>query len=263
MDGRSHTAGLILLFPRGKRPDRAAIMHALSNVPNAQVSHDPGESHADGAPLWTDDSGDALGGDAWLELLIDGLTFDLVGLAPGPGLVAPAIEFRIDFGHDQDLDDFELVGLAPGPHLSGGMRSLIVVRTMASLGCALSRRLETIEGFYWLPSRAVTGVGFFRSTVDSWIEGGPFPALGLTAFRNLRGGAIESVGLEFFTGQEVRVCAELAIDPAAATRLAMRLVHQLALYGPVAAPEQVTGPDGAMLQIEPIESGQVVLVRAM
>ena len=264
MDGRTYTAGLILLFRKEGRPDRAAIAQAVASIANVSISYDPGAAHSSGTPQWSNGTGDdpASGGDDWFELLVDGLTFDMVGLAPGPAITAPGVEFHIDCPRSLALDDFELLGLAPGPHLAGGMRSLVVAKALTGLGCSIARELGNVEGFFWLPSRALTGPGFFCSTVSSWIEGGPFPALGLTAFRALGNGELESVGLEFFTGQEVRVSAELAADPASATRLAMRLVHQLATHGPLVSPELVTGPDGASLQLEPLDDERIVLVRS-
>ena len=195
-----------------------------------------------------------------LELLLNGLTFDLVGLAPGPSVSVPEVEFRIDCPKDLDLNDFELVGLAPGPHLSGGANSLVIARVLNSLGTSLARELANVQGFFWLPSLSVTGPEFFTSAINAWIEGGPFPALGLSAFRLSPHGEMESVGLSFFIGQELLLAKELAQDPAAATRLGMRLVHHLALHGALEESQLVTGPDGAQLQLMPTEAGNKVKV---
>lgn len=222
------------------------------------ISYDPGESQAGGDSSWAGErSGSA---DSWLELLVDGLTFDFVGLAPGPGISAPEVRFRIDCDKQLDLDDYDLVGLAPGPHLSGGARSLVVAKVLSGLGCDIARELGTVKGFYWLPSLSVTGPQLFTSSITAWVEGGPFPALGLTAFQVDGEGGLESVGLSFFTGQELVLSAELAGDPASATRLAMRLVHQLALHGTLDEDETVTGPDGARIILKPDEGGTKVKV---
>lgn len=264
VDGRTDTAGLVLLFRKEERPDRAAVVRAVAAIENATVSFDPGASGSVGMPGWAAGmTGDGNAeSDGWLELLADGLTFDLLGLGPGPSVSAPGVEFHIDCPRSLSLNDYGLIGLAPGPHLVGGMRSLVVARALVGLGCSLANALGNVQGFSWLPSRALTGPEFFCSTVSSWIAGGPFPALGLTAFRALGDGALESVGLDFFTGQEVRVGAELAGDPASATRLAMRLVHQLATYGRLDSSELITGPDGTQLQLVPLAKEKVVLVKS-
>ena len=264
-DGRVYTAGLILLFRKSERPDRAAIRAALSHVPKASISFDPGQSQGRENTSWAETLTDESLGDAnaWLELLVEGLTFDLIGLAPGPQISAPPIEFRIDCPADLELSDYEAVGLAPGPHLSGGMQSLIVARSMAGLGVRLAEELGNVIAFYWLPSLSITGPEFFASTVDAWIEGGPFPALGLSAFRSTQSGGLTSVGLAFFTGQEVIVPSELASDPASATRLAMRLVNQLVVHGPLHDAQIVTGPDGRSLELSPDSERNVVRVRSV
>ncbi|MFN2100820.1 hypothetical protein ACEWMW_12060 [Altererythrobacter sp. MF3-039] len=230
----------------------------MSRVRNAGISFDPGEAHTSSDTSWSSELAGAA--DSWLELLVDGLTFDLVGLAPGPDVTAPEIEFRIDCDKDLDLGDYELVGLAPGPHLSGGARSLVVARALNGLGCNLGKELGTVQGFFWLPSLSVTGPEFFSSSIDSWVEGGPFPALGLSAFRAADDGGLESVGLSFFTGQEVVMGKEMVHDLAASTRLAMRLVHQLVMNGKLQENQIVSGPDGSQLRLEPSEDGNKVTV---
>ena len=263
-DARTQTAALALLFPKNGRPDRAAICAAIDKVPRTSVSFDPGLGDGKTGASWAEGmaGGTVAEANSWLELLVDGLTFDLVGLAPGPAINAPEIEFRIDCDPDLELGDFDLVGLAPGPHLAGGANSLFVAKVLVGLGCELATQIAGVRGFYWFPSRSITGSGFFRSTVTAWLEGGPFPALGLSAFRSCGDGSIESVGLAFFTGQEVRIQSQLAADATIATRLGIRLVHQLASHGPLNETESIVGPDGAGLQLEPIENGQIVLVRA-
>ena len=264
-DGRIQTAGLILLFRKSDRPDRAAIRAVLSGVANAFVSFDPGDSQSSERTNWSSEhDGFAFGeANAWMELLVDGLTFDLVGLAPGPQVSGPPVEFRIDCSPDFELTDYEAIGLAPGPHLTGAGNSLVVAKVMAGLACRLAEGLGKVQGFYWLPSRSVTGPTFFISTVNAWIDGGPFPAIGLSAFRPDEGGGLRSVGLSFFTGQEVLLSPQLASDPASATRLTMRLVHQLALHGTLEDQEIITGPDGRKLELSPDEGGKLVRVRSI
>lgn len=252
-----------MLFPKGGRPDRAAIASALRTLPRASISFDPGTTTQKVAGSWADgvDSKKTEEANSWLELLVDGLTFDLVGLAPGPGISVPECEFRIDFDSDIAPRDHELIGLAPGPHLTGGANSLFVARAMAGLACDLANHFERIAGYYWLPSRSVTGAGFFRSTIAAWLDGGPFPALGMSGFRILGDGGVQSVGLEFFTGQEVRIPPLATGDATAATRLGMRIVHHLAMRGPLSKAESLVGPDGTNLLLEPAEDGRLILVR--
>ena len=240
-----------------------AIRAALSRVPNASISFDPGASQSSEGTSWSasGENGGESDANAWMELLVDGLTFDLVGLAPGPHVSGPPFAFRIDCPADIEIEDFEAIGLAPGPHLAGGANSLVVAKAMAGLAVRLADAVGKVAGFYWLPSRSVTGPSFFTTTVNSWIEGGPFPALGLSAFSTDGDGALRSIGLSFFTGQEVVLPVELCSDLASATRLAMRLVHQLVLHGPLEETQVIVGPDGRQLELRPDGSGNLVRVR--
>ena len=116
-------AGLVLMFEHGRRPDRAAIVDALECFPRASISFDP--ANADTSHHVAAELSQASRDTDWLELLLDGLTFDLRGLAPGPAMVAPEVAYR--FSCDVDcLADAEAVSLRPGPHIAAGAHSLPV-----------------------------------------------------------------------------------------------------------------------------------------
>jgi hypothetical protein len=228
-----------LLFAKGKRPTHAAIKAAVAQIPAVKLSHDPvtdgtGADHA-----------------FWAELLRDGLTFDVCGLAPGPASAFP------DFAHRVDLDDglapehMEAIAVLPGPHLASSARSLPVVRGMLALACDLVRHFDELLAASWGPSQTAIGRRFFESVATAWLKGGPFPALGLTAFSATPDGAVESLGLAYWTGQELRIEPPLSHDRVAATRLGTRLVNRLVLSGLVTVDEHIIGPDGSRLVLRP------------
>ena len=80
-------------------------------------------------------------------------------------------------------------------------------------------------------------------------------------FDQAEDGAIQSVGLAHFIGQEIRIEPPLSDDAVAATRLGVRLVNQLVLAGAIEGVEQVIAPDGTRLAMEPTENGKIVRVR--
>lgn len=246
--GGSERAGLYLLFPREERPDAARVAEAVESLARVSVSHDPAA-----------EGGEASGG-GWLELLIDGMTFDLTGLAPARPAGLPEVNFRFDCPADFPLERHSAVRLVAGPHLTAGAGSQPVVRAQAALGSALAEALPGVAAFAWEPAQSITGAEFFRSAVAAWLAGGPFPALGLTAFRSTLDEGIQSVGLAHFTGQEVRLEPALVTDPADAVRLAIRLVNQLVGTGKLARSERITAPDGGMLLLEPSANGRFVRV---
>ncbi len=201
------------------------------------------------------------GGSQFLELLRDGLTYDVHGLAPGPAVATPA--FRHRFGIDEGViwPKAGAITVSPGPHLAAGARSMPVIRTLASIVVSLSREFEGLLAVGWKPAMSLIGIEFFRSTVSAWLDGGAFPALGLTALLQAPDGGMHSEGLAFFTGQELRLEPELADDRTQASQLAIRLINQLVLHGRVDREQRLTGPDGHPLVLTPSANRRFVRVR--
>lgn len=189
------------------------------------------------------------------------MTYDLTGLAPGSPAHAPTHRHRFGVPDDVDPARLEGVALEPGPHLVAGAHSIPVVRSMAAIAADLAGFLPSLVAIGWPPARSLVGAEFFRSSVAAWLAGGAFPSLGFTAFEEDGQGGMVSEGLAWFTGQELRFSNDLSKDRAAAARLGIRLVNQLVAQGRVDANDDIVGPDGARLALEPSRDGKVVRVR--
>ena len=259
--------GLYLLFAPGCRPTREAIATFVSRQHAVSLSHDPSEDAAtrlvlaEGEHARAADVDPADQEEVWVEVLREGLTFDLRGLAPGPDCRAPAYQHRFDFPADSTGAAHEALVIHPGPHLAGGERSVPVLRAMLALARDLTQHFAALEGIVWEPSRSVIGRRFFESTVSAWLDGGPFPGLGLTAFEETDDGALLSIGLALWTGQELRIEPPLAADRVAATRLAVRLINQLVMVGGIDESERIVAPDGTRLVMHASRNSQFVRVR--
>lgn len=256
--------GVCLLFAPGERPDRSAIREFALQHATVAVAFDPAEK----PPLQAIDPQSISAGTMpefaehqWIELVHSGLTFDLRGLVPPPGVDIPEVDYQVDFTKRPSKTNFEAIELVPGSHLSGGERTLPVLKAMFALARDIVHHFSEIEAVVWAPSRSVIGRRFFESTVTAWVEGGAFPALGLTAFRETMDGGLQSVGLDYLIGQELRIEPSLAADKVAATRLGVRLINQLVLVGRVTEGEYVIAPDGQRLRVEPSENGKFVRVQ--
>lgn len=209
------------------------------------LSHDPfRDDAAQPGAVWP-------GQQVWVELLRDGLTFDVSALAPGPETDFPVIAHRFDLTALPTPITHDVIALRPGPHLAAGARSQPVVRAMLALACDMVLSFENLAAISWGPSGSAIGRRFFESVTTAWLDGGPFPALGLTAFAETADGAMQSVGLEFWIGQELRIEPQLCADRIAATRLGVRLVNQLVLSGGVKSDERIIAPDGTRLVLRP------------
>ncbi len=196
----------------------------------------------------------------WLELLREGLTFELSGLARGKTSPFPAIRHRFDLDATPASTAFEAVRLMPGQHLAGAERSIPVIKGMLGLARDFVHHFDELAAVVWPPSASAIGRRYFESISTAWLEGGAFPALGLTAFRETEEGALQSEGLAFWIDQEIRIEPPIANDKVAATRLGIRLVNQLILVGGVEESERIVAPDGTPLVIRPSRNGKFVQV---
>lgn len=195
-----------------------------------------------------------------MELLRDGITFDLHGLVPGAACAAPDVHHRFDWPHGHNAAGHEALCLMIGPHLKGAERSVPVLRTMIALARDLCLFFEEIVGVIWQPSSSLIGRRFFESTASAWLDGGPFPALGLTAFEGAPDGALVSKGLAFWLGQELRIDPQLAHDKVAATRLGVRLVNHLMMLGGLAHEDHIIAPDGTRLVLRRSQNRELIEV---
>ena len=244
---RAGEGALLLLFPRGQRLGVATLRDTVAGAQGIAVTSNLGEG----------DSALPQG----IELLRDGMTYDLVGAAPGPGIALPLLDYRLGVPREMVGSEHEALALQPGPHLAPGARSMPVVRTMMGVAAMIVAHLPGLRAVAWPAAGTVIGPDFFVSSMTAWLAGGAFPALGLTSFAPVADGGLRSEGLAFFTGQELQLATELAEDRAAGTRLGVRLVNQLVGQGQVTAAEAIIGPAGERLTLEPSLDARTVRVR--
>lgn len=250
--GDSGTA-VSLLFAAGRRPAAAAIHELAEGQGGFSVSFDPGIETAGANPA------EAGRGQAWIELLANGLTFDLSGLAPGAPAEPPPCVHGYALAAGADPVALEALTMRPGPHLAGGHAMTPVIRSLSWLAASLTR-LGGVEAIAWHPARSWCGPDYFRDGVLRWIEGGVFPGLGLTALAIMPDGGLQSEGLALFTGQELRIEPELTRDKAAGAKIGVRLIDLLVESGRIDTPQRITGPDGRPLRLEPSVNRRFVRV---
>ena len=217
------------------------------------VSFDPAEGGVDGAG--------ETGEHCWLELLANGLTFDITGLAPGNAEVLPEQAHHYGLGKDADFSTTEAVTIVPGPHLASGGAMFPVLRCLAWLG-ALMADLPGVRAVAWHPARSYCEPEYFRTSVLRWIEGGVFPGLGLAALVPTADGGLQSEGLGLFIGQELRLSADLADDRAQGAKIALRLLNWLVENGRVVETSSMMGPSGQVLHLELEQNKQIIKVTA-
>lgn len=253
-----------MLFPKGKRPDEGAIKRfakdqVLTSITFNAAEQDVAERMGDGrnnAALAVRPGHTSL----WVELLREGLSFDLDGLAPGPPNAVPPCEHHFDFDNVHLASTLEALHLHPGAHLQGAQYALPVLRAMIAITRDLMQHFEEACAVVWPPSRSMIGRRYFESSSSAWLDGGVFPALGLTAFREMADGGLQSVGLEQLIGQELRIEPPLSQERVEAIRLGIRLINQLVMVGGIEQSERVIAPDGTRLIMRPSRNGRFIRV---
>lgn len=238
-------AGLSLLFAAGERPSASHLEWLLAS-----------ESHVSSRVRVTYRSEEAEG---WLELLVNGLTFDLTGLSPSSPDGPPPMEHQFGLSLDVAKFDFEAITLAPAAHIAGGRAMIPVVRTMVGLATDISSMLP-VKAICWHPVGSWMEPAYFSRVVANWLSGGAFPALGLAAVRVDEAGIAESVGLEFFAGQEVRVEAVTGEPRAETVKRAVRIIDYIVRHGSLEALLELQEADGEPVLAEPSRDGRQVRV---
>jgi hypothetical protein len=249
---------VFLLFAPGSRPDVERLQElAAAAGSEFHVSHVPPRP-SDAASA--EDPGLVSAGN-WAELLANGLAFDLLGLTGGKGAEVPEPVQRFGMDKAYVAIEMEAVCLVPGPHIAAGGRMAPVLRSLAWLASQIAR-VEHCNGIIWHPAHSLNSVEYFRSQVAKWLEGGAFPSLGLTTILPDPDGGLTSKGLSLFCGQELRIEPELVENRVNATKLAARLIHELAESGPLEGTREIGGLEGEALVIEPSTNRKFVRVRA-
>lgn len=198
----------------------------------------------------------------WLELITTGLTFDLHGLAPGAGGDRFDFAHRYGLGSERSEDAAEVLTLRLGPHLAGAEGLLPVVRAAAGLALALAA-LPGAEAVGWHPARVLSGTGHFTASVGTWLAGGAFPALGLTALTCSTDGAMTSEGLALLIGQELRLEPASGFSPADDARLAVRLIDRLVGIGPLRTGMTIEPVPGQPVTLEPDRGDRLIRARRL
>lgn len=192
----------------------------------------------------------------WMELLRDGLTFDLNGLSDGAPIDTPGVDQALGVSLDA-LGGARALVLSPGPHLAGAGRLLPVIRVGVELVLDLAR-IGSPLAIGWIPARNAIAPSWFQKAAGPWLDGGPFPAMALVSFRHDADGAIGSTGLKFLIGQEFQLSGNGSGGREYLMKVAVRLVDWLVAHGPVSAPsEAVLAGTGAVF-LEAADSTRIV-----
>jgi hypothetical protein len=243
---------LLFLFAPEERPGQDDLRTIVEGIEGLTISVDRAHPRIDRPAETT----------LWMELHRDGMTFDCSGLAPGPAVAMPVVSQWLGVPKSKRLERLRCVGLSLGPHVRAGQASPPILRRLLGLAREMADGLSNCHALCWVAAGTVIERAAYSELVDRWQDGGPFPAQLVTSFKEGLGGGIESRGLSYFTGQELRIEPGAFADEGQGTLLALRLASQLIYQGRLETAEQATAPDGGMLRLEPSPNGRFVRVWA-
>ena len=193
-----------------------------------------------------------------LECVVSGLSFDLVPIAHND----PACE--IEHGFDVDVATLPLrsgLTIEPSPHIGSAARTLPIIRAGAAIAARLSR-VGNPAAVVWRPLGSAMEPGYFRETIGAWLDGGVFPALGLTTFGKAPDGGLHSSGLAFFTGQEVRIAPDLAARGPEALKIGARVIDRLVEADPFDGESVLALETGERVRLSVSRNRRFVIVSA-
>ena|SRR5579863_4603 len=252
--------GLSLVFAPGQRPSADDVLRLLQSSGGRAWEKLGGEgwlgeNQATGFAISHKPEPSA----GWLEILAWGLTFDLAGLAPAPPAPLPEMAHWYGFREKPRAEPLEAITLIPGEHLQGAENLLPVMRAMTAMATRLAA-IDKVKAVVWHPARSAMAPDAFTTAIGNWLQGGPFPALGLTALFPDSDGAMRSEGLAFFIGRELLIEPSLGTTTAQKAQIAARLINQLVGSNTILKRFDFIGPNGEYFSVEPSDNDRFLRV---
>lgn len=246
---KDHTQACVvsLLFTPNRLPHPSEVVALAERDGGFSISQD----------LRSGDVPEAAG--ATLELLSAGVTCDLFWPDAESVITIPDCTDAFDLPPDFNGRGTAPLHLFAGHHIAGNEAMMPIAQQLAELAARLCG-LAGVEAILWHPAGTWIGPDYFRSIAENWSNGGVFPSRGLVRLEMVADGAIQSRGIAFFTGQELRIERELLDDPTIADKIAFRLIDQLIGAGMLEETRELAGPDGRPLRMTPSSNGRLVRI---
>ncbi len=237
---------LLILVPKAARPDAERVRALCAG---AEFLDALGPELPDDTRLPTRSVAGAI------ALQRSGLTFDLAGLAPGPAVPVPDMGAALPEGLLPAQTT--ALSLRPGPHTAAGRRTLAVLREWFALARGLGEAFGA-EALCWAPGGVVVPLASAERHIAAWEAAGRVPVALLASFHPTLDGALQSHGLAYFTGQELRI--EPPLVDGGEQALARVLFTHLFYVGEQATTGQLAAPGGHTLRLDPSDDGRFVRV---
>ncbi|HEY9093186.1 hypothetical protein [Parasphingorhabdus sp.] len=150
------------------------------------------------------------------------------------------------------------IGIALTEHISAAKSDGTINRALLDLARHIGHSIKA-SSIIWRPAQLHIGFDYFIGAIDHYIAGGPFPVLVQVAITQLPDGKMQTSGLSYFAGQEIRISAPSDYAPNEVVKRLVRIIHDIATNGKVEEEAVIDGFNaGERLSITPVENGQSV-----
>lgn len=218
----------------------AAVRQVAQCIANDPLIHIYNDSPANG-PIW--------------RVIYKGMTF---GLEVGKESAEVAGYERV-FCLAEPSSANSMLSIGLDANLAGGEKTAPIAAALLEIGGYLVQHLAP-SMIAWTPGKIATDPAYFSEAVTDYVNGGAFPALAVVHFAfSDANDAVRTTGLTWFSGQELELKGD-GLSKADLARRAVRLIHDIAVNGPISGEEVV--PDVATdrrLVLSPSEDGTLVV----
>lgn len=187
------------------------------------------------------------------------------GTSPVAEIIYQGVSFMLSLApHDRDIAHAKpifcnldpalvrcAIDIRLGENVAGGERVPAIIQALLDIAQKLGSTLKA-QAVLWHPANIVSGFGYFSQAVADYLASGAFPVLALVNFKADEDGVINSSGLSLLSGQELQVSPS-ALSPHEMMQRVVRVVHDIAVNGPVRAPVKLNGIEaGEIVELEPL-----------
>ncbi|WP_066556902.1 hypothetical protein [Croceicoccus bisphenolivorans] len=186
----------------------------------------------------------------------DGFAMVLSGAAPGASARTGPPQYFFDIRND-GLEGTEAILLAPGGAANDNVSPLEMVRGLAAATLALTGAAHCIA-VGWQPASSVMNCDYFAKVAREWLDGGPFPALGLASLMVEDGDVLVSRGMDAICGQEIAIAPIAGMANADRARAAIRMIDYMANHGRIREPDTMEIDGFGLFEVNPDASGKKI-----
>lgn len=193
-----------------------------------------------------------------LRAVISGMTFELVHQNAEEieqSLAAKDLDHIFCEPPEKPLSG---IGITLTEHITSGMGNGTINRALLQLARHVGQSIKA-NSIIWRPAQLHIGFDYFAGAIEHYIAGGPFPVLVQIAISETPDGDLQTSGLSYFAGQEIRMTAPANYAPNEVVKRLVRIAHDIATNGKIDEETEVEGfIAGETLFITPRENGQTV-----